>query len=92
MTEPGTETASSQSQSSLFNHKTISERLDGETGLWHENSSISEEASSTSPAGIPSPAGGMYSLCGPCCHFLAAWLSRVATEHEEFCASATVLC
>lgn len=59
-------------------------------GLWHKNS-ISEGAPSTSLAKIPSTGREICSLCGPRHYSLAAWLSHIATEHTEFCASATVL-
>lgn len=65
--------------------------LDGETGLQHKISPISEGAPSTSPAGIPSLAGGGCSPCRPCHCSSESLLSHVATGNEEFCPSATVL-
>lgn len=49
--EPGTETTSSQFQSSFFNHKMIFKRPGSETGLQHKNYCNSEGAPSTCPAG-----------------------------------------
>lgn len=63
VTEPGTETTSSQSQSSFFNHKMISKRPGSETGLQHKNSCNSEGAPSTSPAGQSCLGCGQWAGC-----------------------------